>query len=98
MVHWLNLHMQKAMSLYIRANTFPSFDYAEDEEPKRRRCSSFGEAASAFPWPSSSTNNTTFFNGFTNNTMMWFAYEGADEFELPAFRFSTVCTDIAETF
>lgn len=78
---------------------FPSFDYAEDEEPTRRRCMSFGEAASTFSWPTSAVNTADFFkifyNGFTNDAMIWFAYEVAEDFELPAFRFSAVCTDSA---
>jgi len=95
--------MQKAMNRDIRINTFPSFDYAENEEPIRRRCMSFGEAASAFSWPPSSPTDTAdffkiFYNGFTNDTMIWFIYEGADDFELPAFRFSKVYTDSAEVF
>ena len=45
---WLNLYMSKISQQRVEHMTFPSVESAEDPTA-RRRCTSFGEAASAFP-------------------------------------------------
>lgn len=45
---WLNLYMHKVLAQHLKKMIFP-WNHTEEEEPKTRRCSSYGEALSALP-------------------------------------------------
>ncbi|CAO2038988.1 unnamed protein product [Urochloa humidicola] len=75
-------------------------DHTEDEDPATRRCASFGEAASAVPSDPLTEENLAnwfkgFYRGFTEDVVIWFAYEDDPRnFELPFnFNFEEVMTD-----
>ena len=70
----------------------PSEEFDEEEDPITRRCTSFGEAAIIIANDSITFGKTDFFkcfyNGFTENSTIWFAYHDDNkEYENP-FKFS----------
>lgn len=102
---WMNLHLLKVAVNNLRILRFPSLTYSEaqennlDEEDRYRRCSPFGEAASAI-----SINWSTgqffrgFYKGLSDEVFTWFVYLEIAEFELPiSFRFETACSDEPST-
>lgn len=93
---WLHTYMHQLAGKSLRDQSFPSSDFSEDEKQILRRCTSFGEAASAVSIPIGIARIFKhFYNGFTEGATIWFAYEEYnDEFELPyKFRFRSACVD-----
>ena len=62
---------------------FPSEAYSEEEEIVTRRCTSFGEAAIMIANDPNILGTTDFFNcfynGFSENSTIWFAYRDDDD-------------------
>ena len=88
---WFNLHCYSAMGLNLMSSRFPT-DYTKEEEITSRRCMSFGEATSAIPSDKPSAARMTeffqvFYNGFTKEKTICYAYEAKDSFEHPMFNF-----------
>lgn len=74
----------------LSAQSFPSSDFAEAEEPIMRRCISMGEALSAMPGVSMSIDGfetwfLTFYNGIHRDDQVWFAFKVLMnlDFEIP---------------
>ena len=62
----------------------PSSDFLEKEKERTRRCTSFGEAASAISILVDIAHFFKgFYNGFAEESTIWFAYDEDNEFELP---------------
>lgn len=85
---WLHLYMHKVAVRDLKNLNFPSSDYSEDQhktqQRKTRRCLSFGEASSAISIPLHIGHFFKgFYNGFSNEVIIWFAYPKDNEFELP---------------
>jgi hypothetical protein len=79
--------------------SFPG-NHTEEKEPRTRRCTSYGEVASAFPCnklvPSEmATFFRCFYNGFVQEKIVWYAYYGGrNTSELPVkFSFKSVDTE-----
>ncbi|RLN09941.1 hypothetical protein C2845_PM11G17080 [Panicum miliaceum] len=85
---WLNLYTSKVSQQRIETKTFPNIE-SEENPTVRRRCRSFGEAASAFPGCQFTTARTAeyfrcFYNGFSEETVSWYPYRTVEPiFELP---------------
>src|SRR5688572_27513887 len=85
---WLNLYMSKITQQRVEHMMFPNIESAEDPTA-RRRCTSFGEAASAFPGCLYSATKVAeyfrcFYKGFNEDATVWFPYQRDDPiFELP---------------
>ena len=64
-------------------NGFPSEEFAKGEETITRRCTSFGEAAIIIANDPNIHSTTDFFkcfyNGFSEETTIWFAYRDDDD-------------------
>jgi hypothetical protein len=91
--------MHKVLGQDLHKMSFPS-DHTEEEKPKTRRCMSYGEAASAFPCDKLTMSEVAtffkwFYNGFTWEKIIWYAYYGENNtFELPIkFSFASIDTD-----
>ena len=72
--------------------SFPSEEFDEEEDPITRRCTSIGEAAIMIANDSNVSGKTDlfkyFYNCFTENSTIWFAYHDDNkEYENP-FKFS----------
>src|SRR5688572_7295952 len=86
---WLNLYMSKISQQRVEHMTFPNIESAENPTV-RRRCTSFGEATSAFSGCSYSATKVAeyfrcFYNGFSEDATSWFPYQRDDPiFELPS--------------
>lgn len=85
---WLNIYTSRAIDLPpFSSNTFPS-DYAENNEPHRRRCTSLGEAAAVVPGERLSASSLAdwfraFYYGFSREGIVRFPYEDISDFEIP---------------
>ena len=85
---WLTVYTSKAVELPpFTDSRFPSFDFAEGEQPVHRPCISLGEAASVVTGRRLSDDPLAdwfraFYNGFIVDNRVWFAYEPM-EFEIP---------------
>src|SRR5688572_23132102 len=85
---WLNLYMSEISLQRVENMTFPSVE-SEENLTVRRRCMSFGEAASAFSGCSYSATKVAeyfqcFYNGFNEDATVWFPYQRDNPvFELP---------------
>jgi len=79
---WLNTYMHKTMGLNLRQMSFPSENYAEGQPIQIRRCTSFGEVAAIIANDTFSVTDffKCFYNGFANESIVWFAYH---DFENP---------------
>ena len=70
--------MHKTMGIKLSEISFPSEEFAEEEEIVTRRCTSFCEAAKMIANDSNIFGKTDFFkcfyNGFTEDSTIWFAY------------------------
>ena len=80
------------MGIKLPEMSFPSEEFDEEEDPITRHCTSFGEAAILIANDSNVFGKTDFFkcfyNGFTENSTIWFAYHDDNkEYENP-FKFS----------
>lgn len=89
---WLNMYMHKTMGIRLSELSFPSEEFDEEEDPITRRCTSFGEAAIMIANDSNVFSKTDFFkcfyNGFTEDSTIWFAYhDDKREYENP-FKFN----------
>ena len=75
---WLNMYMHKTMGIRLSELSFPSEEFDDEEDPITRRCTSFGEAAIMIANDSNVFGKTDFFkcfyNGFTEDSTIWFAY------------------------
>lgn len=84
----------------LKNNHFPSSELSE-EDPTYHRCMSFGEATSACPANGLNVVQIfkSFYNGFTRNAIVWFAYNNGHDYELPIiFNFAEMCEDHADLF
>ena len=87
------------MGQNLKNKNFPSSDFAEENEATTHRCLSYGEATSANPGLQLSGANTaqifkSLYHRFTKETTIWFAYNDANDYELPSnFRFLEVYDD-----
>ena len=85
---WMATYYYKAMGVPpLQTNTFPA-DYAEGEEPVRRRCTSMGEAASAVRGDRLSDELLTswfrsLYIGFNSENTVRFPYQDMSDFEIP---------------
>jgi len=84
--------MHKAMGIKLLEMTFPQEDFGEEENPITVRCTSFGEVAIMIANDPNVFGKTNFFkcfyNGFTKNSTIWFAYQDDNkEYENP-FKFN----------
>lgn len=76
--------MHQILNQDLQKMSFPG-DFAEDEEPRTCRCTSFGEAASAISCTrldlfEMATFFRCFYNGIIPEKTIWFPYYGAKEF------------------
>ena len=84
--------MHKTMGIKLSEMSFPSKEFNEGEDPTTRRCTSFGEAAIMIANDPNVFGKTDFFrcfyNGFTEDSTIWFAYHDDNkEYENP-FKFN----------
>ena len=89
---WLNMYMRKGMGIKLSELSLPSEEYDEGEDSVARRCTSFGEVAIMIANDSNVFGKTDFFkyfyNGFTEDSIIWFAYHDDNrEYENP-FKFN----------
>ena len=89
---WLHMYMHKTMTVELSEIEFPSENFSEEEEAVTHRCISFGEGAIMIANDPKVLGITDFFkcfyNGFTENSTIWFAYHDDNkEYENP-FKFS----------
>jgi hypothetical protein len=82
------MYMHKTMGIRLSEMSFPSEDFGEEENPITRRCTSSGEAAIMIANDPNVFGKTDFFkcfyNGFTENSTIWFAYHDDNkEYENP---------------
>ena len=70
--------MHKTMGIKLSEMSCPSEEFNEEEDPITRRCTSFGEAAIMIANDPNVFGKTDFFkcfyNGFTEDSTIWFAY------------------------
>ena len=76
------------MGIRLSEMSFPSEEFDEEEDSITHRCTSFGEAAIMIANDSNVFGKTDFFkcfyNGFTENSTVWFAYHDDNkEYENP---------------
>ena len=84
--------MHKAIGIKLSELSFPSEEFNEEKDPITRRCTYFGEAAIMIANDSNVFGKTNFFkcfyNGFTEDSTIWFAYHDDNkEYENP-FKFN----------
>ena len=88
---WLNMYMHKTMGIKLSEMSFPSEEFDEGEETVIRRCTSFGEASIMIANDSNVFGKTDFFkclyNGFTEDSTIWFAYHDDDKVYENQFKF-----------
>jgi hypothetical protein len=91
------MHIYKAIGEKIIDRNFPN-DHREDEEPSRRRCTSYGEDALSIPYEWLALGKVVGFfksvyNGFKEDATIWNAYEeNMNHFERPLlFKLDQVC-------
>ena len=92
MVHTIVAEHVYALSIILSEMSFPSEDFGEEENPITRRCTSFGEAAIMIANDPNVFGKTDFFkcfyNGFTEDSTIWFVYHDDNkEYENP-FKFN----------
>ena len=80
--------MHKAMGVKLSKMSFPSEEFDEGENPITHRCTSFGEAAIMIANDPNVFGKIDFFryfyNGFTEDSTIWFAYhDDIKEYENP---------------
>ena len=80
------------MGIRLSELSFPSEEFDEEEDPITRCCTSFGEAAIMIANDSNVFGKTDFFkcfyNGFTKDSTIWFAYRNDNrDYESP-FKFN----------
>ena len=80
--------MHKSMGIRLKEMAFPSEEFVEGEETVTRRCIPFGEAAIMIannPYIFGTTDFfKCFYNGFTEESTIWFAYyDDDDSYENP---------------
>lgn len=97
---WLNLYLHKVVTPNLRDLNFSSLDFSKDfkgdESEKIRRCTSYGEAASAIEIDLDICHfSRKFYKGFSEDITFWLPYDNEDnELELPyKFWFETGCSD-----
>ena len=77
--------MHKTMGIKLSEMSFPSKEFNEGEDPTTRRCTSFGEAAIMIANDPNVFGKTDFFrcfyNGFTEDSTIWFAYHDNKKYE-----------------
>ena len=75
--------MHKTMGIRLKEMAFPSEEFVEGEETVTRRCIPFGEAAIMIannPYIFGTTDFfKCFYNGFTEDSTIWFAYHDDDK-------------------
>ena len=86
------MYKHKTMVIRLSEMSFPSEDFGEEENPITRRCTSFGEAAIMIANDPNVCGKSDFFkcfyNGFIENSTIWFAYHDDNkEYENP-FKFN----------
>ena len=82
------MYMHKAMGVKLSKMSFPSEEFDEGENPITHRCTSFGEAAIMIANDPNVFGKIDFFryfyNGFTEDSTIWFAYHDDNkEYENP---------------
>ena len=80
------------MGIKLSEMSFPSKEFDKEEDSITHRCTSFGEAAIMIANDSSVFGKTDFFkcfyNSFTENSTIWFAYHGDNKEYENSFKFS----------
>jgi hypothetical protein len=76
------------MGMNLREMTFPSENFAEGEDSETRRCTFFGEAAAMIANDPDTLGIADFFkcfyNGFSEDSIIWFAYhDDNNDYENP---------------
>jgi len=88
---WLHMYMHKTIAVDLKEMTFPSEEFAEEEETITRRCTPFGEAAIMIANDPNVLGITDFFkcfsNGFSESSTIWFAYHDNDDNYKNPFKF-----------
>jgi hypothetical protein len=94
---WLQLYMHQIVSADLFSLSFPSVNFAEDQEPTYKGCQTYGEAASVI----SITMDLghlfkTFYKGFDN--FSWLPYRENENLTLPCkFSYESGCDDKVST-
>jgi len=102
---WLNMYMHKIMGIKLSEMSFPSEGFNEGEETVVHQCTSFGEAAIMIANDSNVFGKTDFlrcfYNGFTEDSTIWFAchddnkeYENSFKFHLDSWKDDEEATNI----
>ena len=77
--------MHKTMGIKLSEMSFPSEEFNEGEDPTTHRCTSFGEVAIMIANDPNVFGKTDFFrcfyNGFTEDSTIWFAYHDNKKYE-----------------